>query len=84
MQKVVARMDTNKNKKGSVTFWTPLMTYSSEVSITDKDKELMRMFGETVKAHNETIANQYRESVKLQTNDDESDLASDFVDVDAA
>ena len=44
----------------------------------------MRMFGETVKAHNETIANQYRESVKLQTNDDESDLASDFVDVDAA
>ena len=25
----------------------------------------MQMFGETVKAHNETIANQYRESVKL-------------------
>ena len=40
--------------------------------------------GETVKAHNETIANQYRESVKLMSSEDESDLASDFVDVDAA
>ena len=84
MQKVVARLDTSKKKNGSVTFWIPVPSISSEVSITDNDKELMRMFAETVKAHNDTVSMQFREAQKLMPNEDDTDLASDFVDVHAA
>ena len=81
MQKSVANFSTGKNKKGSVTYWTPVVSFAKAVEIKEEDKELMRMFGDTVKAHNETVTNQYREAVKLVATDDESDLASDFVDV---
>lgn len=83
MQKSVANFSTGKNKKGSVTYWTPVVNFAKAVEIKEEDKELMRMFGDTVKAHNETVTNQYREAVKLVATDDESDLASDFVDVHA-
>lgn len=83
MQKSVASFSTGKNKKGSVTYWTPVVNFAKAVEIKEEDKELMRMFGDTVKAHNETVTNQYREAVKLVATDDESDLASDFVDVHA-
>jgi len=83
MQKSIANFSTSKNKKGSVTYWVPVVTPVKVTDIKDEDKELMRMFGDTVKAHNETITNQYREAVKLMATDDESDLASDFVDVHA-
>ena len=83
MQKSVANFSTGKNKKGSVTYWIPVVNFAKAVEIKEEDKELMRMFGDTVKAHNETVTNQYREAVKLVATDDESDLASDFVDVHA-
>jgi len=81
MQKCIANFSTQKNKKGSVTYWTPAVSFAKTTDIKDADKDLMRMFGDTVKAHNETITNQYREAVKLVVTNDESDLASDFVDV---
>lgn len=83
MQKSIANFSTGKNKKGSVIYWTPVVSFAKAVEIKEEDKELMRMFGDTVKAHNETVTNQYREAVKLVATDDESDLASDFVDVHA-
>ena len=81
MQKCIANFSTQKNKKGSVTYWTPAVSFAKTTDIKEADKDLMRMFGDTVKAHNETITNQYREAVKLVDTNDESDLASDFVDV---
>ena len=81
MQKCIANFSTQKNKKGSVTYWTPAVSFAKTTDIKDADKDLMRMFGDTVKAHNETITNQYREAVKMVVTNDESDLASDFVDV---
>ena len=81
MQKCIANFSTQKNKKGSVTYWTPAVSLGKTTDIKEADKDLMRMFGDTVKAHNETITNQYREAVKLVVTNDESDLASDFVDV---
>jgi hypothetical protein len=81
MQKCIANFSTQKNKKGSVTYWTPAVSLASTTDIKEADKDLMRMFGDTVKAHNETVTNQYREAVKLVVTNDESDLASDFVDV---
>ena len=81
MQKCIANFSTQKNKKGSVTYWTPAVSFAKTTDIKEADKDLMRMFGDTVKAHNETVTNQYREAVKMVVTNDESDLASDFVDV---
>ena len=81
MQKCIANFSTQKNKKGSVTYWTPSVSLANTTVIKEEDKDLMRMFGDTVKAHNETVTNQYREAVKMVVTIDESDLASDFVDV---
>ena len=81
MQKCIANFSTQKNKKGSVTYWTPSVSLANTTVIKEEDKDLMRMFGDTVKAHNETVTNQYREAVKMVVTNDESDLASDFVDV---
>ena len=75
---------TNKQKKGSVTYWTPMPTFGSTVSITDADKELMGTFAETVKGHNENVMNGHREATKLMSDDADIDLAADFADADAA
>lgn len=78
------RMQTSKNKKGSVTYWTPLPTLHGTTEITDDDKELFGMFRETIEAHNKYVMNAYREAQKLIANDDDVDLAADFNDADAA
>ena len=75
---------TNKQKKGSVTYWTPMPTFDSTVSITDADKELMGTFAETVKGHNENVMNGHREATKLMSDDADIDLAADFADANAA
>jgi hypothetical protein len=75
---------TSRQKKGSVTFWTPLPTFDSTVAITDNDKELLGTFAETVKAHNENVMNGYREASKLMSDDSDIDLAADFKDANAA
>ena len=50
---------------GSVTYFVPVPTLSSETEILDEDKELMKKFAETVKAHNQSVLEQSRESAKL-------------------
>ena len=56
MQKcLVSPLTTHRHKNGSVTFWTPVPTLDQEVTILDEDKELMSMFAETVKGHNESV-----------------------------
>ena len=84
MQKCEISLTTHRHKNGSVTFWTPVPALEKEVDITDQDKELMGMFAETVKGHNENVMNQYREAVKLLADDDDIDLAADFEDANAA
>ena len=78
MQKAVIELTTEKNKKGSVIFWTPKLNLVKEVSITDADKELIKNFGETVKAHNESVMVEYKAAVKMSMNDEDLDLAQRF------
>ena len=84
MQKCEISLTTHRHKNGSVTFWTPVPALEKDVDITDQDKELMGLFAETVKGHNENVMNQYREAVKLIADDDDIDLAADFEDANAA
>jgi len=84
MQKCEVSLTTHRHKNGSVTFWTPVPTLKSVVDITEGDKELMGMFAETVKGHNESVMNQHREAMKLVADDDDIDLASDFDNANAA
>jgi hypothetical protein len=81
MQKVWIKLATSKQKKGSVIFWIPVPTLSSECEITDDDKALMKKFAETVKAHNETIMEQYRQTAKLKSPAEDDNLAGDFDNV---
>ena len=81
MQKVWIKLATSKQKKGSVIFWIPVPTLSSECEITDDDKTLMKKFAETVKAHNETIMEQYRQTAKLKSPAEDDNLAGDFDNV---
>ena len=84
MQKCLVSLTTAKQRKGSVTYWIPVPTLYQEVTILDEDKELMAMFAETVKAHNESVMNEHREVIKLIADDDDIDLAADFDDANAA
>jgi len=78
MQKCWISLKTDKKKRGSVTYFVPVPTLSSETDILDEDKELMKKFAETVKAHNQSVLEQSRESVKLEKNDTDESLADDF------
>ena len=78
MQKCWISLKTDKKKKGSVTYFVPVPTLSSETEILDEDKELMKKFAETVKAHNQSVLEQSRESAKLESNDADESLADDF------
>lgn len=77
MQKCSILLRTDRKKKGSVTYFIPVPTLSGEVSISDSDKELMGMFGETVKKHNSVVMEKNRQARKLLA-DDDLDLADDF------
>ena len=48
------------------------------MSINDTDKELIKQFAETVKGHNDSIMNEYREASKMAMNSDDIDLADRF------
>ena len=69
---------THKNKKGSVTYWTPVPTLSGVVGLSDDDKQLVAKFDQTVRGHNETVIREFKEAQKLLLSEDDSDLASDF------
>ena len=78
MQKCWISLKTDKKKRGSVTYFVPVPTLSSETDILDEDKELMKKFAETVKAHNQSVLEQSRESAKLETSETDESLADDF------
>ena len=84
MQKVEINLKTSRLKKGSVTFFVPVLTeHNYRDEITENDKSLMSMFADTIKATNAGIMNQHREAVKLQSSSEDTDLSKDF-DADAA
>jgi len=78
MQKCRINLKTARKKNGGVTYWVPVPTLRDNVEITESDKQLMSMFAQSVKSHNENIMAQYRENSKLVGSQDDSDLASDF------
>ena len=85
MQKCEILLGTSRHKKGSVTYWTPNPTLKGTISdISADDKELAAKFVDTVKGHNETVMNQHREAKKLIENQDDTDLAADFDNANAA
>jgi len=71
---------THRNKKGSITYWTPVPTLDSVPGLSNEDKELVVKFHDTIKGHNEAVLREYKEQVKFQMTEDDSDLASDFTD----
>jgi len=75
---------THRNKKGSVTYWTPVPTLSNIVGLSADDKELVVKFDQTIRAHNESVIREYREALKMQMSEDDSDLALDFDNANAA
>ncbi len=74
MQKAVINFTTEKQKNGGVVDWTPKLSLVKEVSITDSDKELMKKFGETVVAHNESVFEEYKQAQKAMSNPADIDL----------
>jgi len=69
---------THKNKKGSVTYWTPVPTLSGVVGLSEDDKQLAAKFDQTVRGHNEVVIREFKEAQKLIMSEDDSDLAMDF------
>ena len=84
MAQVVMNLSTAKNKKGSVTYWTPVATMGDTVAISDNDKDLFSLFAETVKGHNDSVMADHREALKSMSSDEDVDLAAEFGDADAA
>ena len=83
MQRTSFDLTTNRMKKGSVVYYVPVLKEGDAMDIADTDKELMGMFAETVKSHNEYVMKENRESLKKVLSEEDADLADDF-DVDAA
>jgi len=75
MQKAVIELTTEKQKNGGVVYWTPKLSLVKEVSISDTDKELMKKFGETVIAHNESVFEEYKQAQKAMSSSDDIDLS---------
>ena len=78
------KLSTAKNKKGSVTYWTPVAQPGETVQISDSDKDLFGMFADTVKGHNDSVMKNHREALKAMSSDEDVDLAAEFGDADAA
>lgn len=80
MQHCVIKLNTDRKKNGGIVYWVPVPTLAGEAPITEDDKNLMKMFTETVKGHNENIMNQYRQVSKMLMDQEDIDLADDFKD----
>ena len=78
MQRTSFNLSTNKMKKGSVVYYVPILKEGAVENITDQDKELMGMFADTVKSHNEYVMKENRESLKKVVSEEDIDLADDF------
>ena len=84
MAQCVMELTTAKNKKGSVTYWTPVPSMGDTVAISDSDKDLFTLFAETVKGHNDSVMADHRKALKSMSSDEDVDLAAEFGDADAA
>ena len=84
MAQVEMKLSTMKNKKGAITFWTPVAQMGETVQITDEDKDLFGLFADTVKGHNDTVMTEHRGAVKAMSSQEDVDLAAEFGDADAA
>ena len=84
MAQCVMELTTAKNKKGSVTYWTPVPSMGDTVAISDSDKDLFSLFAETVKGHNDSVMADHRKALKSMSSDEDVDLAAEFGDADAA
>lgn len=80
MQRCKILLRTDKKTMGATSYWVPVATLAGEVDIADSDKELMGMFAETVKGHNEYVMGQNRDVAKTLASDEVIDLADDFED----
>jgi hypothetical protein len=83
MQRCNILLRTAKKTMGATSYFVPVPTLAGEIDISDSDKEMMKMFVETVKGHNEVVMNQHRDAVKL-LDDSDIDLADDFKDAASA
>jgi hypothetical protein len=75
---------TEKQRKGSVTYWTPLPALNGSAEITEDDKELFGMFRDMIESHNSGVMSSYREAAKMIVDDGDADLAADFQDANAS
>lgn len=80
MQRCNILLRTDKKKMGAANYWVPVPTLAGQVDITENDKELMKVFAEIVKGHNDNIMTQHRDAVKMVASDEIIDLADDFED----
>ena len=75
---------TEKQKKGSVTYWTPLPTLHGTTTISEAEKELFGMFRDMIEKHNKGVMASHGEATKLVVESSDADLASDFDDANAS
>jgi hypothetical protein len=78
MSEVVFELTTKRNKMGSVIYYTPVFTQKGKANMDDAALETTKMFLDGVKASNNAILEQHRESVKAKANEEDIDLAADF------
>lgn len=84
MQRCNILLRTDKKTMGATSYWVPVPTLAGEVDITTSDKDLMTVFAETVKGHNDYVMGQNRDVTKTLASDEVIDLADDFEDAAAS
>ena len=79
MQRIWIDLKTSKMKKGSVTFFVPVPTEGKSLtSLSDEDKNLIRMFKDSIDAANANVIRQHNEALKGNVSQEDSDLSKDF------
>ena len=79
MQRIWIDLKTSKMKKGSVTFFVPVPTEGKSLtSLSDEDKNLIRMFKDSIDAANANVIRQHNEALKGDVSQEDSDLSKDF------
>ena len=78
MQKSYIELTTEKQKKGTLTYFTPKLAFVKEVSMSDSDKSLIKDFTSTVKGFNEKIMGDYTSATKATLSDADADMSKRF------
>lgn len=74
---VLFDLSTQRQKMGSVVYFTPVFTQNKEAKV-NLDMNMLEMFEDTVKGSNTMIMEQHAEAIKAKANEQEVDLAADF------